>query len=64
MKIKSYYMVMRKRWGLIPKIWNKFFQNLSDDYTSFKSEIDGHAINDKESELQAEIIKFASKEGI
>ena len=61
-KLKSYYINMRSRWGLIPDLWNKFFDNLSGDYTNLKSNIDSHDINDNETYLQGKIDEIITKE--
>jgi len=62
MRIKSYYINIRRRWSLIPALWNKFFYNLSVDYSNLKEEIDEHAINNSESYLQEKIEYIITKE--
>ena len=58
MNILSYYISIRKRWSLIPRLWNKFFSNLEHDYGELSNEIINHNINDAEDELQSEINTF------
>lgn len=59
MNIRSYYINIRRRWGLSPDAWNKFFMNLKLDYMDMKDNIDDHPINDIEGDLmQNKIYEF------
>ena len=62
LKVKSYYVNMRSRWGIIPDIWNKFFDNLKGDYENLKDNIDDHEINDDETYLQTKMNNIITKE--
>ena len=62
LKVKSYYVNMRSRWGIIPDTWNKFFDNLKGDYENLKDNIDDHEINDDETYLQTKMNNIITKE--
>ena len=62
LKIKSYYVNMRRRWNVLPEHWNKFLGNLHGDYDNLKENIDAHDINDNETYLQDKIDNIITKE--
>lgn len=57
MKLKSYYINIRRRWGLIAKLWNKFLSNLEYDYEQLKVAVDDISDDDGTNYANEEYIK-------
>ena len=55
MQIRSYYIILRKRFGLEPRKWNKFLHNLKRDYLTFNKELMEHELANKDNITQQQL---------